>query len=389
MYYSSFGVLAVVVTLIINLQALGKPSDDEETPVHKRYRQFLWSFVLFCFADIIWGTVYELRIRFFAYFDTALFFITMGLTVVTWMRFIVSFLNRRSIFSRFLTLAGVGVFAFQILALLVNLFIPIVFYFDEKSEYFPKQGRYFMLSIQVLLFGALAVYPFIRAYFVKRKERLRYFAVGLSGITMTMFVILQMLYPFLPFYSVGCLLSTCIIHTFVELDEKEEYDREIGSFKRMAYKDPLTNVKSSTAYNESKSVYDDLIKAGSLKDFGVVVFDVNNLKYINDTQGHEAGDRYIRQGSRLICNTFKHSPVYRIGGDEFAVFLEGDDYRERGVLMTLFNDKVENNMKCNGVIVSAGMSVFDAERDRNFDDLFKRADYKMYERKRYLKSKDS
>ena len=56
--------------------------------------------------------------------------------------------------------------------------------------------------------------------------------------------------------------------------------------------------------------------------------------------------------------------------------------------MTLFNDKVENNMKCNGVIVSAGMSVFDAERDRNFDDLFKRADYKMYERKRYLKSKD-
>ena len=389
MYYSSFGVLAVVVTLIINLQALGKPSDDEETPVHKRYRQFLWSFVLFCFADIIWGTVYELRIRFFAYFDTALFFITMGLTVVTWMRFIVSFLNRRSIFSRFLTLAGVGVFAFQILALLVNLFIPIVFYFDEKSEYFPKQGRYFMLSIQVLLFGALAVYPFIRAYFVKRKERLRYFAVGLSGITMTMFVILQMLYPFLPFYSVGCLLSTCIIHTFVELDEKEEYDREIGSFKRMAYKDPLTNVKSSTAYNESKSVYDDLIKAGSLKDFGVVVFDVNNLKYINDTQGHEAGDRYIRQGSRLICNTFKHSPVYRIGGDEFAVFLEGDDYRERGVLMTLFNDKVENNMKCNGVIVSAGMSIFDAERDRNFDDLFKRADYKMYERKRYLKSKDS
>ncbi len=364
-----------------------KPVDGQETPLHKRYRNFLWSFVFFCFADIIWGTVYGLRITPFEYADTILFFVAMGLTVVTWMRFIVSFLNRRSIFSRFLTLAGGVVFIFQILTLIINIFIPIVFYFDNTGEYFTKPGRNMMLLLQVLLFGALSIYPFIRAFLVKRKERLRYIAVGLSGVVMSTFVILQLFDPFLPLYAVGCLISTCIIHTFAEIDEKEEYDREIGSFKRMAYKDPLTNVKSSTAYNESKAVYDDRIRAGELEDFGMVVFDVNNLKYINDTKGHEAGDRYIRQGSRLICNTFKHSPVFRIGGDEFAVFLEGDDYRKRGVLMTLFNDKVDNNMRCDGVIVSAGMCIFEPDKDKCFDDLFKRADYKMYERKKYLKSK--
>ena len=66
----------------------------------------------------------------------------------------------------------------------------------------------------------------------------------------------------------------------------------------------------------------------------VAVCDVNSLKAVNDTLGHKAGDEIIRRACSLICNTFKHSPVYRIGGDEFAVILSGRDYERRQELLS-------------------------------------------------------
>lgn len=387
MYYSSFGMLAVVLIVIINIQSMRKPVGEIEPPVHKRYRQFIYSLIAFCVADIMWGIIYDRRIMILAYLDTSLFFGTMGVTVFLWMRYIVSFLNRRTAFSKILTYTGGGIFAFQILSLTVNAFYPFVFHFDDTKEYIPGKARYLMLSLQVILFFATAVYCFARSARTKGRDKRHNRAVGLSGVIMTIFIVLQTAYPFAPFYAVGCLITTCIIHTFVEIDDKEEQDRQIGSFKRMAYKDALTNVKNKTAFNEIKNTLDGFIKDGSLKDFGLVVFDVNNLKKINDTMGHEAGDRYIQHGCKLICNTFKHSPVFRIGGDEFIAILEGEDYKERGVLVTLFNDKVENNIRGGGVVVSSGMSTYDPGSDKCFDDIFQRADKKMYEQKSRLKAK--
>ncbi len=387
MYYSSFGLLAVVIIVIINLQAMRKPVGEIESPVHKRYRHFLYSLLMFCVADIMWGIVYDMRTMALAYFDTSLFFASMGLTVLLWMRYIVSFLNRKNTFSKLLTYSGGGIFAFQILALAINAFYPFVFRFDDNREYVPGNGRYLMLCLQAILYIITAFYSFVRATQVKGRDKRHHRAVGLSGIVMTVFIIVQTAFPFAPFYAVGCLLTTCVIHTFVEADEKEEHDREVGSFKRMAYKDALTNVKNKTAFNEIKSTLDQLIRDGSLKDFGLVVFDVNNLKKVNDTMGHEAGDKYIQHGCKLICNTFKHSPVFRIGGDEFIALLEGEDYKERGVLLTLFNDKVENNIRGGGVVVSCGMSKYDPDKDSSFDDIFQRADKKMYEQKSKLKAK--
>lgn len=377
--------LALAVHVIINIRDLYKLPEDA-TRVQRRYRHFLYGLICYYTADILWGILYGWRIIPLAYFDTAMFFATMGLTVFLWMRYIVSFLDHKSIFTTVLEYCGAGIFAFQILALVVNLFHPIVFYFDETKEYIPLQTRYIMLTLQVVLFAATAIYPLIRSIRIsKRKDRLHHLAVGLSGVVMTVFIVLQMKDPFMPLYAVGCLVATSIIHAFVEMDEKEERDRQLGSVKRMAYKDPLTNVKNITAYTEAKSFFDNLIKEGELKDFGVIVFDLNNLKTVNDTRGHDAGDKYIQRACRLICNTFKHSPVYRIGGDEFVAFLEGEDYQHRVELIESFNSKIENNVKNGGVIVSEGLDVFDPEHDHDYDEIFERADRKMYERKKKLK----
>ena len=59
------------------------------------------------------------------------------------------------------------------------------------------------------------------------------------------------------------------------------------------------------------------------------VFDCDNLKQINDQNGHDKGDIYIRAASQLICRVFAHSPVFRIGGDEFAVVLQNEDFINR------------------------------------------------------------
>ena len=109
---------------------------------------------------------------------------------------------------------------------------------------------------------------------------------------MTVFIVLQNVYPMMPYYAMGLLLAGCVIHTFVIADEKWDWHRELGSVKEMAYRDPLTNVKNKTAFMDRKSDMDAAISEGSAGEFGVVVFDLNDLKKVNDSNGHDAGDKY-------------------------------------------------------------------------------------------------
>ena len=87
----------------------------------------------------------------------------------------------------------------------------------------------------------------------------------------------------------------------------------------------------------------------------------------------------------MICSQFKHSPVYRIGGDEFVAFLEGEDYLKREVLLMDFNHRIEENQKLGRVVVSCGFDIFDSDKHDTFISVFERADKKMYDRKRALK----
>ena len=166
----------------------------------------------------------------------------------------------------------------------------------------------------------------------------------------------------------------------------EESERELGHVRDLANKDPLTGVKSKLAFREKEAELDKLIVSGELGDLSLAVLDVNGLKHINDTYGHKAGDAYILSASRLICEIFLHSPVYRIGGDEFAVILTGHDRECREELVSNFNKAVEDNLSDGGVVVSIGFSDYHADKDQNLHDVFVRADELMYKRKQQLKS---
>ena len=120
--------------------------------------------------------------------------------------------------------------------------------------------------------------------------------------------------------------------------------------------------------------------------FAFVVCDINDLKKVNDTEGHKAGDDLIKQAAKLLCNIFAHSPVFRIGGDEFAIFLSGNDFMIKEQLIeNLKNEVKENLQRKEGPVIAVGISEFEIGSDHSVSAVFERADGLMYENKSILK----
>ena len=165
----------------------------------------------------------------------------------------------------------------------------------------------------------------------------------------------------------------------------EESEAELGYVRQKANTDPLTGVKSKHAYAETEQETDAQIAAGEAGLFALAVCDVNGLKYVNDTYGHKAGDAYIRSAAMLICEIFQHSPVFRIGGDEFAVLMNGRDFAERENLMQLLAQRSEENVAREEVVVAAGCSDYIPGEDITLHQVFERADDRMYREKQRLK----
>lgn len=162
----------------------------------------------------------------------------------------------------------------------------------------------------------------------------------------------------------------------------------INTLNQQATQDPMTGVKNKRAWQEASDRLNETIQDGTA-NFAVAVCDVNNLKKLNDTVGHEAGDSLIIRASRHICDTFKHSPVYRIGGDEFAVILEDRDLGNAAKLVSKFYTTMAKQAQSSEVeppvSIALGLSYFRAE-DKEFADVFHRADEAMYRKKAAMKA---
>jgi diguanylate cyclase (GGDEF)-like protein len=169
-----------------------------------------------------------------------------------------------------------------------------------------------------------------------------------------------------------------------QVRQEEEFEKLLEQAQAEANIDALTRVKNKHAYLEAEKHIDRLIADHRQPPFAVVILDVNDLKKINDTSGHQAGDRYLRDACEVICDIFKRSPVYRIGGDEFAVISQGKDYAHIEELIGEVRNHNEEASRNDGIIIAFGMSRF--EDDECVAAVFERADRNMYEIKKALKS---
>ena len=169
-----------------------------------------------------------------------------------------------------------------------------------------------------------------------------------------------------------------------QVRQEEEYRSSLAQAKTQASIDALTGVKNKHSYLETEARMDRQIAENRQAPFAVVMLDINNLKTVNDTAGHQAGDEYIRKACKAVCDIFKHSPVFRVGGDEFAVIAQGEDY---ACIEDRLNQVGEHNaeaMRSGGIVIACGMAKF--ENDESVAAVFERADHSMYENKNALKS---
>lgn len=162
----------------------------------------------------------------------------------------------------------------------------------------------------------------------------------------------------------------------------------INYINGLAYRDALTGVKNKTAYQDAVQQMEERMRVGR-PEFAVAVFDINNLKDTNDHYGHDFGDMLIRDCCKLICQAFSHSPVYRIGGDEFAIILENSDYENYCSLLEQLEEAIaETNRGChadNKISIARGIAIYSAETDLVFANVFQRADDAMYQNKAVMK----
>ena len=668
MYYSCISILALILHLIINRDAVFKNAGLEEQEeagrkVAVRYRYFLIAAILYYITDIAWGLLYEhhdiSKLFPILYSDTVFYFIFMFLTMLTWARYVVAYLDKRRRRSRVLLFSVWALFVFGLICLMFNRFHAFVFSFNDRREYVPGQGRYIVFLLQIVLYMTVSAYMLYIASKTTGQERIRYSAVGLTSLVMEIFLIFQIIDPSFPSYAMGLIIGICVIHSFVEEGEKKEkevydniatslaedyeamyyivietgeyrefskspeyesmnvqalgkdfyaetrknaekyahpddrefakslyykdtmlkhlegrksysykyrimvggepryfrftvmlsgdgkhfvlyekdiddeiteettrmenqkknitfgriaeslasnydviyyvdvtsgeyvgygsndiygqlevrqagtdfYDealrdicivvhkndhdivadfldrdhliralshrkrysldyrlaingkthyvrmtvrktsdgnhfiigvenidnevkkekqvlKELNNEKELARRDEMTGTKNKTAYRElERSVQSNIDNGMDYLTFAIVVCDANNLKMINDNEGHVAGDEYIRASAKLLCDTFVHSPVFRVGGDEFVVFLRGSDHAIRQELIDKLRATVRENQKTGmGPILAAGMAEYDPKTDSLVSEIFDRADKAMYEDKQKLKN---
>ncbi len=174
-----------------------------------------------------------------------------------------------------------------------------------------------------------------------------------------------------------------VIATIKEFDKARKAD----FYKELANTDSITKINNRTAFNH------DIEKLSNENEYCIISMDLNNLKQVNDTKGHQAGDRYILNAANIIKDIFEQfGKCYRIGGDEFSVIIINDDCTAIAKDLT---DKMENEItKHNNdnpedpVDIAWGYEVKMPGDLRNFNEILFSADEKMYENKRYKKGMD-
>ena len=227
MTYSIIGILASIILLITNRDVLWNRDGKDFTKTQRNYRYFLLGVLCYYITDMLWGILEACNLTAILYADTVLYFIAMAVAVMLWTRYVVAYLEDEHVFGTILYYAGILFLVFEIIVLAVNVFNPIMFWFDETGAYNAGFARYVTLAIQILLFLLTSIYTLGITSKTEGTVKRRHLTIGLFGIAMMLLIVLQIFFPLLPFYAMGYMLGTCVLHSFVVEDEKEEYRKEL------------------------------------------------------------------------------------------------------------------------------------------------------------------
>jgi len=155
-------------------------------------------------------------------------------------------------------------------------------------------------------------------------------------------------------------------------------------YKFMAYCDILTGYDNRMAFESKLARCNELATEGS--SITVMVFDVNNLKIVNDTLGHKDGDELIKNTADIIAEHIgDNKALYRIGGDEFGALLVDYTWEKVSGILKAIRSESRNVLNDMPFSCAVGMSRYDRSGDSSIRDALLRADSSMYEDKKKSK----
>ncbi len=157
-----------------------------------------------------------------------------------------------------------------------------------------------------------------------------------------------------------------------QVRREQDYERKLAAARSRANLDTLTGVKNRMAYDSMSQNLARQIEDGQSVRYAIALCRVLGLGHVNQTQGKDAGNRLIREGCAIICNTFKHSPVFRVGGDQFAAIAQGHDYETIDALAEALKDSNRKNRESGGAVIACGIARYDGSG--SVAAVFERAD---------------
>lgn len=263
-------------------------------------------------------------------------------------------------------------------------------------------GGIVMLVVTVAIFSGITVYgwPYFKQYHVLlgvAKSGWRGMAVSAALIYFAL--IFSAAYPqplidrveYGPVYMTICLVIISCYYVFVQsilkthriIQQNEQLEKEKEIYQ-MAYMDALTGLYNRASYIEKVNTLERNKKEGEI--FWCIVFDVNEFKSINDTYGHQAGDRALQAVADSLRTVFSGNPryIFRFGGDEFIV-IEAEQ-PEEAIVQKIEDLKqiIAEESESLGfqLTLAAGYDCLWQDKNDTLENVFVRADQKMYENKR-------
>ena len=227
MYYSAIGVLAMLVLLIVNWDVLHK-SQVYDKPAWIVYRRFLFAVLAYYVTDVLWGFLEYKKLSTALFVDTTVYFMAMAVGLSFWAEYTVAYLNEKSKFGRVLVYSGRIAAAVIVCLNIANIFTPVLFDVDSKSVYTAMPLRYVVLTFQILFLLIISFHSLTSMFHTGfRSEKNKRFRILASfGLIMALCLFVQLWFPYLPLYSIAYMLGTCLLHSFVANDEKEDFKRE-------------------------------------------------------------------------------------------------------------------------------------------------------------------
>lgn len=227
----------------------------------------------------------------------------------------------------------------------------------EKRRYANAEMREIIWGLWVL--GATSVIAIAQFYISDRTENSQFFRYG---------VLL-----FIVFLSVAA---------FRRNQKLFDAEAEAKVFRRLAYIDVLTQMSNRNAFDQQ--MHQLLDEAPHAEPLGFLMFYLNNLKKMNDTYGHEEGDRLIQSAAACIQQIFSAlGNCFRIGGDEFAVILLGRTEKQIQAGLEAFEKKIQehNAAHTHKIDVAYGYALADRVDAQQIKAVLRQADQRMYDQK--------